>query len=76
MADVKNIVTLGIGAAPGGLVWFLTGGLESGEEAVGPSIVMTVPYHSHTMTVPYQERTMTVPVRSRTMTVPRKIGME
>ena len=28
MADVKNIITLGIGANPGSLVWFLTSGLE------------------------------------------------
>lgn len=32
--DAKNIVTLGIGAAPGGLVWFLTGGLEAGAAVV------------------------------------------
>lgn len=28
MADVKNIITLGIGAAPGKLTWFITTGLE------------------------------------------------
>jgi hypothetical protein len=76
MADVKNIVTLGIGAAPGGLVWFFTGGLESGVEVIGPSIVMTVPYHSHTMSVLTGSHTISVPVQSRTMSVPRTIGME
>lgn len=30
MADVSNIVTLGIGATPGGRIWYLTSGLESG----------------------------------------------
>ena len=30
MADVKNIITGGIGASPGGLLWFFTYGLESG----------------------------------------------
>ena len=30
MADVKNIITLGIGANPGSLLWFMTSGLESG----------------------------------------------
>lgn len=29
MTDVKNIITLGIGASPGGLIWFMTSGLES-----------------------------------------------
>lgn len=29
MADVKNIITLGIGASPGSLMWFITSGLES-----------------------------------------------
>jgi hypothetical protein len=27
--DIRNIITLGIGAAPGGLLWFFTSGLES-----------------------------------------------
>ena len=30
MADVKNIITLGIGASPGSLLWVMTSGLESG----------------------------------------------
>ena len=33
MADVKNIITLGIGANPGSLLWFMTSGLESGAVA-------------------------------------------
>lgn len=32
MADVKNVVTLGIGASPGKLLWFITGGLGAGED--------------------------------------------
>lgn len=27
MADVKNVVTLGIGAAPGGIKWFIVSGI-------------------------------------------------
>lgn len=34
MADVKNIITLGIGASPGKLLWFITGGLEAGEPPI------------------------------------------
>ena len=32
MADVKNIVTLGIGASPGKVTWFITTGLEPDAE--------------------------------------------
>lgn len=32
MADVKNIITLGIGAAPGALTWFITTGLGVGAQ--------------------------------------------
>lgn len=72
MADVKNVITLGIGAAPGGLVWFITGGLEAGSAVavVTPTVMMTVPYASYTMTVPYESRTMTVPYEDHTITVP------
>jgi hypothetical protein len=73
---LKDYITQGIGAAPGSLLYWLNGGLGSGVEPLGPSIMMTVPYHERTMIVPYRERTMAVPYRERTMTVPRKIGME
>jgi len=29
MADVKNVITLGIGAAPGNIKWFITVGLDT-----------------------------------------------
>ena len=35
MADVKNIITLGIGASPGNLIWFITSGLEGEPDAPG-----------------------------------------
>lgn len=34
MADVKNIITMGIGASPGAIIWFFTGGLEVGSSWV------------------------------------------
>lgn len=34
MTDRKNIITLGIGAGPGKVLWFITGGLEGGAEVV------------------------------------------
>ena len=34
MADVKNIITLGVGASPGKILWFITGGLEAGEPPI------------------------------------------
>jgi hypothetical protein len=70
MADVKNIVTLGVGAAPGNLIWFITSGLEGAAAVAVPSIIMVVPYQSYTMVVPYESRTTTVPFESRTMIVP------
>jgi hypothetical protein len=70
MADVKNIVTLGIGAAPGSLIWFITSGLEGAAAVAVPAIIMVVPYQSYTMSVPFESRTMVVPFESRTMTVP------
>jgi hypothetical protein len=76
VADVKNVITLGIGADPGGLLWFMTTGLGEASPATSPAIVMVVPFMSRTMTVPYREHTMTVPYRSRTITVPRKRGMQ
>jgi hypothetical protein len=72
----KDWITQGIGAAPGSLLYWLNGGLGSGIEVIGPSIVMTVPYQSHTMTVLTGSHSMSVPVQSRTMSVPRTIGME
>jgi hypothetical protein len=75
--DVRNIVTLGIGAAPGGLVWFFTSGLESlASVYTGPGIVMTAPLETRTMTAPLETRTMTAPLESRTMTVPRPRELE
>lgn len=37
MADRKNIVTLGLGASPGKLLWFLTSGLEAAAVAATPT---------------------------------------
>jgi hypothetical protein len=63
VADVQNIITLGIGSAPGKLLWFLTSGLESAAAApyAGPGIVMVAPLETRTMTAPLESRTMTVP---------------
>ena len=65
MADVKNVVTLGIGASPGGLVWFITTGLESGAVVATPGtpVILTVPYENRTLDVPQESRTLIVPVR-------------
>lgn len=80
MADVKNIVTLGIGAAPGGLVWFLTGGLEAGVVVAAP-IILTVPYENRTLAVarevreidvPYENYMLTVAADVRTLDVPQE----
>jgi hypothetical protein len=78
VADVQNIITLGIGSAPGKLLWFLTGGLEGAAAApyAGPGIVMVAPYETRTMTAPFETRTMTAPAESRTMTVPRPRELE
>jgi hypothetical protein len=37
VTDRKNIVTLGIGASPGKLMWFLTSGLETGAAVAAPT---------------------------------------
>jgi len=42
MADVKNIITLGIGTSPGKLVFFLTTGLGNGIPVVAEPLVATV----------------------------------
>jgi hypothetical protein len=78
VADVQNIITLGIGSAPGKLLWFFTGGLEGAAAApyAGPAIVMTAPLESRTMIAPLETRTMTAPDESRTMTVPRPRELE
>ena len=34
MTDRKNIITFGIGAGPGKVLWFITGGLEAGAAEV------------------------------------------
>jgi len=41
MADVKNIITLGIGSSPGKIMWFITMGLET-EAALTGIIALTV----------------------------------
>lgn len=46
MANVKNIITLGIGAAPGNIKWFVTTGLGIGE----PPFTWTFPDISGTHT--------------------------
>ena len=61
MADVKNIVTLGIGAAPGKLLWFITGGLETAAAAVVTGIV---DLHLHT-----RAQALTLETRSPALTV-------
>lgn len=75
MADVKNIVTLGIGAAPGGLIWFFTGGLESGA-AVPPFVdavyIITVPAQDRRVTVMAQDRAIIVAAQDRIITVPAR----
>ena len=43
MADVKNIITLGIGASPGKIMWFITVGLEpAAEEALTGIVALTI----------------------------------
>jgi hypothetical protein len=50
---VKNIITQGIGANPGGLLWFMTGGLEAGEAITVPpfgvatSLLTGLPISTH-----------------------------
>jgi hypothetical protein len=61
MADVKNIITLGIGASPGSLTWFITTGLESDNAA--PSAVV------ETWTLRDRETSLTVQTRPTAWTV-------
>jgi hypothetical protein len=73
MADSKNIITLGIGAAPGGLIWFFTGGLESGVPVppfVDAVYVITVPAQDRSVIVAAQDRAVTVAAQDRSITVP------
>jgi hypothetical protein len=62
--DVRNVITGGIGAAPGGLVWFLTGGLEAGE-----AVIVVTPV-ARTIRVPRGDRAMNVSQGSRVVIVP------
>jgi hypothetical protein len=74
---VKDFITQGIGANPGTLLYWLTGGLGTAVVAyAGPAIYMTAPLETRTMTAPLETRTMVAPLESRTMTVPRPRELE
>lgn len=61
MANVKNLITLGIGCNPGGLLWFITSGLGSAEA------IILVPSERRTLNIGADDRTITVTADSRTL---------
>jgi hypothetical protein len=68
MADVKNVITGGIGAAPGGLVWFFTGGLESATVELSASHIIRVLVRDRAIEAPKRARTVGARRRLRVIT--------
>lgn len=74
MADVKNIITLGIGASPGSLLWFFTSGLESSDlgPIVMPNNAAFVEFRDKRAVVPFRDKRAAVPFRDKRAVVVAK----
>ena len=72
MADSKNVITLGIGSAPGNIRYFVLMGLDVNPSTVGPvPSIRTYAVDSETrvMTVNSESRVLAVPSESRVVAV-------
>lgn len=70
MADAKNVITLGIGAAPGKLLWFFTSGLESAAVSAATGLVdLTLPARSAVLTLEARTFALTLPTRDLALTL-------
>jgi len=66
MADVKNIITLGIGAEPGSIHFFVLVGLDVGVQVPVP---LTLPSRSTSPTLKDRSTDLTVSSRSTSLTL-------
>lgn len=64
MADVQNVITLGIGSAPGNIRYFIMTGLD-----ISVAVPAVTPAN-RTYVVPAENRTYVVPAEDRTYVVP------
>ena len=66
---IKNVVTLGIGASPGNIKYFLLLGLDIGAVIISAERTYTVDVEERTWTIPADARIYTVDSESRTLEV-------
>ena len=70
MADVQNVITLGIGSDPGSIKFFLTLGLDIGEElAVVAGLALTADSRSTGLTAASRSTGLTPESRSGALTL-------
>jgi hypothetical protein len=70
MADVKNIITLGIGASPGYIRHFVLVGLDTGVFPAAPlSRTFVVSQETRTLPIEQESRTLVVQSESRVLAV-------
>jgi len=69
VADVKNIITKGIGASPGSIHFFVLFGLDVGMFSAPTSRTYPVPAEARALAVDSETRVMPVPQETRVLAV-------
>jgi hypothetical protein len=69
MADVKNIITLGIGAAPGGIEWFVLTGLSPALTPAPADRTYPISSESRTLAVDQETRVLAIEQETRVLAV-------
>lgn len=66
---IKNVITLGIGASPGNIKFFLLLGLDIGVVIISAERTYAVDAEVRTWTIPAETRTYSIDLEDRTLEV-------